>query len=318
MPPWKKIIKEIKDNQSFLIASHINPDGDAVGSMAGLGFILNEMGKKIELYNASGLPREFSWLPLPQVIKQKANPDKFDWVIVLDCGDGYRLGDDLEERLDYQRVINIDHHISNPKFGGLNWVEPDRSSVGEMIAYLAKEMKLSVSGDLGQSLYLAIVSDTGCFTYSNTKPSTLEIVLDILKSGLDLDDFNSKYMRQWTLNKLHLHGAAMQKARLYANNKIGVISADQNLLDQTGTTIEDCEGLINQVRKVKDVLVAISLREEGFQTVKFSLRSWGQVDVRAIASSLGGGGHRNASGGTLYSSLPEAEHNVVQEVKKRL
>lgn len=318
MFPQGQIQSILKNHNSFLIASHINPDGDAIGSMLAFAIMLGTLDKKFDLYNESGMPDRFSWLYLPKPILQEADPDNYEWVIILDCGNKERVGNKIQNRLDPYKIINIDHHLGNSEYGRFNWVDPLSSSVGEMTAYLARDMGFNLSNSLGEALYLAINTDTGSFSYSNTKPTTLEIVSEILKQGLNLEKFNCQLYRQWSLNKVHLHGKAMQGCYKYAQGQIGVIKVTQNLLQETNTTIEDCEGLVNYARYIKGVIVALCLREEDSYRTKFSLRSWGEVDVRSIALALDGGGHTNAAGGTVDLSIKDAEQKIVRVIESVL
>jgi len=318
MTPRKQIAKTIEDYNHFLLTAHVNPDGDAIGSMIGLGHLLTRMGKEFTFYNPSGLPERFAWLNTQEKIHSKLPQKEFEWIVVLDCGDGNRLGEDLEAKLLPEKIINIDHHYGNPEFGNQNWIEPERSSVGEMIALLAKDLGMELNSDLGESLYLAMVTDTGSFTYSNTGQETFYLAAEILRAGLDLDNFNSHLFQQWSLNKVHLHGLAMQNTALYSQGRIGMIKISTELMERTHTSSEDCEGVVNYTRCIKGVKVAVSLREEAKENIKMSLRSWGEVDVNAIAHSLGGGGHRNAAGATFHLPLQEAESLVLQTIDKQL
>lgn len=317
MTPRSLIHEAINGSQRFLIASHVSPDGDAIGSMIALAHLLRSLDKECFLYNPSGLPERFGWLKSPVSIQSEAPTVPVDWTIILDCGDLERAGSELQSSLDPSRAINIDHHQGNPKFGKINWVESDRSSVGEMVGLLAQDFRISLAGPLGEALYLALVTDTGSFSYSNTSPETFRLAADILAGGLDLDRFNANLQRQWSLNKVHLHGKAMQQASLAAGGRVGVIRVDGSMLEETGATLEDSEGLVNYLRQVRGVLVSLSLREEESQ-IKFSLRSWGDVDVQAIALEFGGGGHVNAAGGSVASSLTDAEQRLVESISRSL
>jgi phosphoesterase RecJ-like protein len=312
MTPRDTILEIITRHRSFLVLSHENPDGDAIGAMAGLGFLFQALGKSFTLCNISGLPRRFAWLELPGPVQTSLPSPSDHWAFALDCGDSRRLGEGFEQNLDPTRIVNIDHHLGNPEFGAVNWVDPDRSSVGEMIGFLAQDLGVPLQGPLGEALYLAMVTDTGSFSYGNTRPETLCLAARIIEQGLDLDSFNARMLRQWTLDKVHLHGLAMQQATVHAQGRIGVIRASSEMLEKTGTLPEDCEGLVNYIRQVHGVVIAVSLREENGM-VKFSLRSWGEVDVRAIASRFDGGGHKNAAGGSIKGSLDKAERLLVED-----
>jgi phosphoesterase RecJ-like protein len=313
-----KLIKEIihifRENHSFLITSHVNPDGDAIGSMGGVYYLLKQFGKEVDLYNVSGVPDRFSYLSFSKYISTFLNKNEYDCIIFLDCGDISRAGEEIK-KIKKQITINIDHHPTNDFFADINWVNPNMSSVGEMVAYLLEETKIELKGKIAESIYTAIVSDTGSFTFSNTKPTTLKVVMKILENGFDLDDFNRKYQRYWTINKVHFHGMAMQRAKLLFEGKVAIISIPMDLMKKTGCTTEDCEGVINYIRQIRGVKVAAILREDD-DKIKVSLRSWGEVDVSQIALELNGGGHKNAAGGSIFLPLEQAEDLFLNCIEK--
>jgi phosphoesterase RecJ-like protein len=182
-----------------------------------------------------------------------------------------------------------------------------------MIALTARKLGIPLRNSLAEALYLAIMADTGSLSYSNTTPQTLDIVSEILTLGLDVNSFQARAQRQGRLEKLHLHGRAMQDVTLRAGGKIGIIRATQEMMEQTGAAQEDCDGLVDYVRTLRGVVVAVSLREVP-DGIKFSLRTWGEVNVQAIAADLGGGGHPNAAGGLIDSDLAGAEEQIVKTI----
>lgn len=313
-----RIPEILQTEDEFLIVSHYNPDGDAIGSMAAMGWILSSLGKRFRLYNVSGLPARFSWLSLPGPVETELPGDKPGWTIVLDCGDPNRVGQELARRLGKARVINIDHHKGNPLFGQLNWVDTQISSTGEMVAQIAQHLGVPLSGDMGEAIYLALVSDTGWFSYGNTSSQTMELAADIIRQGLRPDVFTPKLNYNWSPNKIRLMGRAMAGARFYLQGKIGVVSASSEDFALTGATGDDTEGLVDMVRNVASVIVAVSFREEESRKIKFSLRSTGEVDVRQVAARFGGGGHINASGGVIHASIESAEHQMVKMIQDTL
>lgn len=313
MTPLFQILDQWHTCRSFLLTAHTNPDGDAVGSLIGLARLLGRLGKTGHILLPEGMPDRFSWLPESWPIVSSVPEINDQCIVVLDCADRDRVGADLARTLNDQDLVNIDHHTGNTFFGTLNWVDPGMSSVGEMIALAARRLGVVLQGCLGEALYLAIMSDTGSLSFSNTSPQTLDVVSEILANGLDLNTVQSKMQRQWSSAKLHLHGRAMQEVSLRAEGKVGIIRATQDMLDQTGADMEDCEGLVEYVRRLKGVTVAVSLRETE-DGIKFSLRTWGEINVQAIAAELGGGGHPNAAGGFIKSGMLEAEERVVQAI----
>lgn len=202
-------------------------------------------------------------------------------------------------------------------FGTLNWVEQRASSVGEMVGMLARELGVPLVGLLGEYVYLALISDTGDFCFNNTRPETLEMAAEILRLGLLPGPFHEQKQSTGTLNQLQMRGTVLKQARLHAEGRISLISFSRELFEQTGTGPEDTEGLVNTVLYVQGVQVAISLREEE-KGIKFSLRSKGSTNVQVVAARFGGGGHRNAAGGTLLMDMDQAKATMIQAVTEEL
>ncbi|MGM0758127.1 MAG: DHH family phosphoesterase [Thermodesulfobacteriota bacterium] len=319
MDPLSQILDHWTKYRSFVLLAHIRPDGDAVGSLFGLAHLLSAQGKKGHILLPDGLPERFSWLISPWPVCTSLPHERKACFVALDCADKNRLGTGkvATDHLLEDTIVNIDHHTGNSFFGTLNWVNPEISSVGEMIALAARRLNTALCGPLAEALYLAIMSDTGSLSYSNTSPQTLDIVSEILASGLDMNAFQAKMQRQWGLEKLHLHGRAMQNVSLRWEGKIGIIRATQDMLAQTGASSEDCDGLVDYVRCLRGVVIAVSLREAE-EGIKFSLRTWGEVDVQGIAAKLGGGGHPNAAGGMLAGDMDQAEQRILQAASPHL
>ena len=320
MPDTRRDIARIlQEENDFLVASHENPDGDALGSMSALGFLLKALGKNFMLYNASGLPEHFSWLRLPGPLYSSLEDlDGFSpaRVIVLDCGDPFRMGKELLMAIELESIINIDHHAGNPLFGVLNWVDTSMAAVGEMIALLAKDLHVPLEGGLGESVYLAIVSDTGSFAYGNTKPEVMELAAEIMRKGLDIGEFNARYNNQWELKRIHFWAEVLGQVKLSHQQRVCVVCVPQEAMARYDVGPADCDGLVEFVRKVKTVRVAVSLREEqDTGQVKFSLRSHGQDNVQQVALLFGGGGHRNAAGGAIVDNLESARQQLLDAIE---
>lgn len=314
----KEICQILKGEDDFLIASHYHPDGDALGSTVALGFVLKALGKRFRIYNQSGIPEAMQWLELPAPMLTEV-PKNFDgWFIILDCGDASRMGETLMHAMDPEKSINIDHHMGNTDFATINWVDINRPAVGEMITLIARELKISLSGPIGEALYLSIATDTGFFTYGNTKPETLEIIADILRHGLQLDEFVPKIRNQWTMKRIKLWTLALDKIQLYHNEQTAMIFVTQEMLTDTDTGGPDCEGLVNFIRRIRKVRVAIVVREDSQHRFKFSLRSSGSDNVQIIASMFGGGGHKNASGGMIESSAENVRIRLTTALAEKL
>lgn len=317
MPLLKQIAEQLRDADNFLVLAHVSPDGDALGSMLAMAELLDALGKKVVLFNESGVPSRFEWLAPKREILTQLPEDEPDNLIVLDCGSAERAGELIAPWLKTKKVFNIDHHLGNPMFGTVNWVEQRASSVGEMVGMLARKLGVPLVGLLGEYIYLALISDTGDFCFNNTRPETLEMAAEILRLGLLPGPFHEQKQSTGTLNQLQMRGTVLQRARLHADGQISLICFTRELFEQTGTGPEDTEGLVNTVLYVNGVLVAISLREEE-QGIKFSLRSKSSINVQAVAFRFGGGGHRNAAGGTLLMDMEQAKATMIQAVTEEL
>lgn len=313
----KRIVEHIRETDNFLVLAHVAPDGDALGSMLAMGELLAALGKRVTLFNQSGIPSRFEWLAPKREILTSLPEEEPDSLIVLDCGSAERSGDLIAPWLATKTVVNIDHHLGNPRFGTLNWIEERASSVGEMVGILSRKLGVPMVGLLGEYVYLALISDTGDFCFNNTRPETLEMAAEILRLGLLPGPFHEQKQSTGTLNQLQMRGTVLQQASLHADGRVTLISFSRELFERTGTGPEDTEGLVNTVLYVRGVQVAVSLREEE-KGIKFSLRSKGSTNVQAVASRFGGGGHRNAAGGTLEMSMDEARQVMIRAVTEEL
>jgi phosphoesterase RecJ-like protein len=315
--PMARFLDVLRGEDDFLVVSHYNPDGDALGSMAAMGHVLRALGKRYALYNVSGVHQAFSWLDMSAPV-QTALPlaDGFvpRWTIVLDSGDTARVGAEMAAALRPEATLNIDHHLKNPLYGTVNWVDTRMSSVGEMVALVALALGLELSGPLGEAVYLAIVSDTGSFSYGSTSHRAMALGAEIIRLGLDPSAFTDKFQNNWSHGRLKLFSEALHKAVFHCHGKVGVIRVTREMFARTGTTPFDTDGMVNYLRRVRDVLVAVIMREEGDGTVKFSLRSKGTTNVQAAAGHLGGGGHRNAAGGIIPGTLDQTERVLITTV----
>lgn len=316
--PIQRISDIIRNEDNFLVASHYNPDGDAIGSTCAMGHILKALGKRFTLYNPSGLPDRYDYTPQPAPILTELPDTLPTWTIVLDCGAKERMGDALVARLDETRIIDIDHHLGNGDYGEVNWVAVDQPAVGSMIAELAQALDLPLTGELAECLYLAVATDTGFFTYGSTTPESLELAAQMLRDGLDLPRINMLITKQWSEPRMRLWTEVMSSVELFANKKIAMAAITDDMFKRTGTTSEDTENIINFIRRLKTVRVAAILRAEGPDSYKFSLRSYGDDNVQEIAATFGGGGHRNASGGSIKASLDEAKMQLVGAIRDNL
>jgi len=323
MSPEVQRIAEVSGGlRSAVIISHENPEGDALGSSLAWAMALEQGGVKTYVYNPDEVPRNLKFLP--QVERIKSDFERLDFepeaVFVVDCGQPVRMGDEAGKRfLKHPLLINIDHHPTNPRFGKINWVEPDASSAGELIYKLIVEMGRAVDHDIALNIYVAIVVDTRSFQNANTTLDAMEICCDLSKRfRFKPGEVAQRVFFAQSYNRLKLLGRALSGVELYKDGKIAVMVITSEMMKENGTEVEDLEGFAEELRTVEGVKVGIMLREEGRDKVKVSLRSDGEFDVSEYVKELGGGGHRRAAGANLVGPMDEIKAKLIGEIADRL
>ena len=285
---------EIRRRQRFVITSHIRPDGDAIGSSLAMAFALRAMGKEVRVVCRDEPPPPMLVFPGVSEIEVTARvEDPGDAVIVMECGDLKRTG---VEGLERGFVINIDHHPGNTMFGAMNWFDLSAAACGEMVFDLVRELGVSLTFEIATHVYIAILTDTGSFHYSNITPHTFDICRLCVEAGVNPPAVARSIFDSNNLGRLKLFGAVLSRMQLDGSGRIATVFVDRKLADDCGGTYEDTEGLINLPLTVKDIVAAVFFKENGTDDWRVSMRSKGAVDVNAVAKQFGGGGHKNASG----------------------
>lgn len=312
------LVQLAEDAESIVIAGHIRPDGDCVGSCLGMYNYLKALfpEKKIDLY-LEEVPKAFLFLANADRIKT-TSPDKtvYDLFLALDSGSIDRLGF-MEETFHAAKVTAcIDHHISNTQYAMYNHVEGKASSTGEVLYGLFEAEKIDFS--IAECLYLAIVHDTGVFKHSNTSQKTMEIAGALIAKGVSsskvIDD--SFYKKTYVQNQLL--GRCLLESILLMDGKIIFSAVSRKMMDLYGAVSSDLDGIIDQLRVTEGVEVAILLKEERPQQYKVSMRSNGKVDVCKICCMFGGGGHVMAAGCSMNGSVHDVINNLSQQISDQL
>ena len=289
---YKKAYELIKESKKIVLISHINPDGDALGSSLALYFALKKMKKNVKVVNLSKeLPQNLDFLPGFDEIKRDL-PKKYDLIISFDCGSFDRLG--IEEKK--SKLINFDHHISNTRYGDINIIEEDFASTSEVVYRFLKENSITISKESAICIYTALVTDTGFFQYESVNERVFLVASELVKLGVNPSFVAKMLNEREPLCKMRLLSKMLDTLTLYLNAKVGVIKVTQKMLKETGANITHTEDGANIVRKLAVVEVGVMLREEEDGRIKVSLRSKNYVDVSKIAKEFGGGGHKRAAG----------------------
>lgn len=313
----ENIIQTIKGSNTIYISSHVNPDGDNIGSTLALAMALKKINKDVTPLLTGKIPSDYKFLPSIDLYEDYSGEiHPIDLFIALDCGDADRLGKNKPILDIAKNVINIDHHISNTNFGNINLVDLKASATGEIIFDLINAMNIEIDIDIATCLYTAISTDTGSFIYDNVTANTHEIIADLIRVGIDKSEINIQLYGSRSMEKTRLFIEALSTLKLFNNNKIAVVQVTQQMLLDTGTTLDDTEGIISFVREIDSVEVACILKESEKLKTKISMRSKKYIDVSEIAGNFGGGGHIRAAGGTIYENINDAESIVINKIEE--
>jgi phosphoesterase RecJ-like protein len=311
----------LNEHQHFLVVNHVNPDGDATGSLLAMGWVLRQLGKQATLVNEGETPGKFMFLPGAEAIlnaSAQAEHHTYDAVITCDCADFARVGSVEAWFVPERKLLNIDHHPTNDLFGTTNLVRVDAAATAEIIFDLVKHMRLPLNKELATCLYTGMLTDTGGFRYSNTTPYIMEAASELLAHGVEPAAIAERVLESITKAHVGLLQRSLQTLELSDGDKAAYLTVTLNDLEETGASNEDTEGLVNYGRNIEGVEVGILLKEVADGKVKVSFRSRSEVDVAAIAKSLGGGGHVRAAGCTVSGTLDEVKAIVTQKVSAAL
>ncbi len=307
-----KIGEIIRNNNSFLIVSHINPDGDAIGSSLALYSALKEMGKDVYVENPTmPVPYIYSFLNDYAAIKPVSNAKNVDVVFIVDVAEFGRCGLDKEYIKD-KIVVNIDHHKTNTLFGDINLIVPEAAAVGCIIWDIFEKNKIDVSENTATYLYVSLLTDTGSFRYASTTPKTFEIASKLLAKGVKPWIVAYNIYETNDLKELKLLGLVLETLEVYHNGKLAIEYVTKEMFDKTDTTAENSEGFVNFARSVRGAEVGVLLREDAPNLFKISIRSKDKVDVSEAAAKFNGGGHKNAAGGEIKATLKEAKKQIIE------
>ncbi|MBC8208730.1 MAG: bifunctional oligoribonuclease/PAP phosphatase NrnA [Desulfobulbaceae bacterium] len=300
----EKIRFHLEETGCFVLMTHLHPDGDALGSLLALADVLEGMGKQVFRYLEEPVSDLYRFMPGSELVCTDLS-DLADFVaaahgdvaaVALDCGDDDRLGREKDRLLTIKPLMVIDHHRGHRKFGDFCWVDPDRSSTGEMIYEIVEELQVNLTSAAAFNLYVAIVTDTGSFRYENTTSRTMRIVAELLDLGVRPEEACGHLYDNYSLQRLRLMEQVLATLELHAGEQLATIRLTPAILDSCGASAGDAEGFINYPRSLRTVKVAVLFKENGDAGGSVSMRAKGECDVAQVAALFGGGGHRNAAG----------------------
>jgi len=314
---FEQIGQALRENQRFAVLSHVRPDGDALGSQLALGLSLKQLGKDVRIWNEDGMLEKYSFLPSANLLtKPPADPEDVDVAIALDTAIQNRLGTALPAVRSAKVWINLDHHPSNPGYGDLVQIDPKAPATGEILFELIKSEKLPIDAAIAENLYVAISTDTGSFQYPNTTARTLEIAAELIRAGVDVGRVSQLTYENYPRRRVELLRDLLGTMRFDASDRVASFSLSLATAKKLGVLPEDNEGLIDHLRAIRGVIVAVFFEELPDGKVRVSMRSKSEkVNVCAICEKFGGGGHVLAAGARVRGTLPEVEKKVLEEVR---
>lgn len=318
----KKAAACVKKYKSFIISSHTSLEGDALGSELAFYALLKKLGKDAIILNEDRLPYEYEFLPLKEVIKKYRDNLKleFDCLVMLDCSDLRRPGQVYKINSGNKPVLNIDHHISNQRFGDINWVDAAASSCSEMVFRLYKALNIPFDKESALLLYVGMLTDTGSFRYVNTTSFTHQAVAELLKYGLDMSQIFKNIYENIPFEDLKLLTKILPNIKRYADNKVSWVAIRRAMLKNKKLSFDLTEHILSFARAIKDIEAAVLFKENlGVKNeIRVNFRSQGNVDVNKIASFFAGGGHRTASGCTIHGELDSVIKMVLKKTTESL
>ena len=311
--PRDAIRDAILARQRFLITSHARPDGDSIGSQLAMAYALDALGKEVHLVNADPAPLHYMDFPgLERIaIAREVERTDAEMVIVMESGDLKRTGVD---GFDGRFTINIDHHQGNTFYGSLNWVDESAAACGEMVFDLIAALGVPLTIEIATHVYLAILTDTGSFHYSNITPKTFDICQRCVSAGVNPAAMARRVFDQNSFGKLKLIGALLAEMDLLDGGRLAVMYLNDDIMNATGTTYNDTEGLINLPLTAREIQAVVFFKLGADGDIHVSMRSKYDVDVRAIAARHGGGGHKNAAGFKVKGPVAAVRDQVLREL----
>jgi len=306
----------LRAHQRFAVLSHVRPDGDALGSQLGLALSLSKLGKTVMVRNEDGLLEKYSFLPGGEFLQTPlGEPQDFDVAIALDTATQIRLGTAAELVRSAKIWVNIDHHPSNPGYGDLVYIDSAAPATGQILFELIQSQGLPMDAAIAENLFVAISTDTGSFQYPNTTARTFEIGAELVRCGVDVGRVSQLLYENYPRRRTELLRELLGTMRFEAAGKIASFSLSLRVAADLTVKPEDNEGLIDHLRAIHGVIVAVFFEELIDGKVRVSMRSKSEeVDVSAICQKFGGGGHKLAAGARVRGTLAEVEQKILKAI----
>jgi phosphoesterase RecJ-like protein len=307
------VVAAIHARNSFVLTSHARPDGDALGSQMALGLALESLGKKVRWVDHDPAPQPYRHFPSVDRVEVCSQfTGDVDAVIVMECN---ALSRPEVAGFEGKFVINVDHHGGNTMYGDVNWFDESAAAVCEMTAEIIDALGVKWTPEIATHLYLGISTDTGSFRHANITPRTFEICRRIAEAGANPEQLARQIYDSFSIGRVMLTGEMLHAMELHHGHRLAILYYDNELLKRCGATNDDTDGLVNIPLGAKDVVAVALIKKQASGEFRVSLRSKGDVDVRAVAQKYNGGGHRNAAGCNMTGSLEDVKRALIDALK---
>jgi phosphoesterase RecJ-like protein len=305
----RRIRQEILGRQTFLVTSHAKPDGDSIGSQVALAAALRSLGKTVRIVNCDPpQPALRSFPGVADIEIASRVEERYDAVIAVECPDLSRTG---VSGLEPNFIINIDHHPGNTSYGAVNWFDRGAAACGEMVFDVVASLGVPLSPEMATGLYVAILTDTGSFHYSNITPRTFDVCRQLIEAGANPVAIARTVFDDNSVGRIRLSSAVLGSMDVDESGRLATMLMTPEMERVTGGRYDDTEGLINVPLTVRGIQAVVLFKEAEPGAYRVSFRSKGAVDVSEVAKQFGGGGHKNAAGCTVPGDLPSVRQQVV-------
>jgi len=319
---FEEIGEALRGHDTFVVVSHVRPDGDAIGSILALGDALEGIGKRVRYLNEDGCPESLAFLPGSERVEVSAEAGavEAEAAICLDTAAHARVGEaTLKIVNSAAMIINIDHHISNPGYGKLNLIDDKSPSTGQIIYHLIEALELPLSEVSRDSIYVATSTDTGSFQYPGTTQATYEMAADLVAQGLNVGEINQLTYDNQPYRRVELLRALLNTLELSEDGRVGWWHLTNETKEKFSLIDDDTEGMIDTIRSIQGVVMAVFFEELGGDKIRVSMRSKDRrINCSELCGIFGGGGHALAAGIRMPGPLSEARAKVLAEVRKAI
>jgi phosphoesterase RecJ-like protein len=314
----QQITEVIRSNSSFLLTAHEGPDGDAVGSSLALASFLRKLGKEVTVYYQDPVPDLYSFLPGTDSIIAHIPDQHFDVSFVLDIGERKRAGTEFCNFSRVTTTVNLDHHLSCENFADYNLIDSQAAATGILVYRIANAYGYSFDPETALCIYVATITDTGSFRYSNANREAFTVAGEMIECGVNAWDVAEKLYENQPQRRLELLAKCLPTLEVFKEGQAASVTVTQDMYSACGADAELTDGFVNYPRSIRGVEVAIFFRQLDEKRFKVGFRSKGKVNVAAFSAALGGGGHHNAAGCTLDGTLDDVKATVYKIVEASL